>query len=57
MPIHSGYDSVNKKYYMQWGSRGKRYYYNPNDKESEKEAYKSAGLQARAAYSHGYKGK
>jgi hypothetical protein len=57
MPIRSGYDAVNKQYYMIWGSRGKKYYYNPKNPQSEQEAYKKASAQARAAYSHGYRPK
>lgn len=52
MPIMRNRDS--KGYYFQWGNQ-KKYYYNPNNIKSEKEAYKNAVKQARAIYSHGYK--
>jgi hypothetical protein len=60
MPIHSSYepaDSItgtNGFYYYQWGGHGKKYKYDPNDPESEQEAYQLAARQARAAHSNGY---
>lgn len=46
MPIHKGKD--NKGYYYMYGSTGKKYYYDPKDKKSEKRAYDKALKQEAA---------
>ncbi len=50
MPVHTGYDKYG--YFFQWGTHGKRYYF--NNRKSEEDAKKKALAQARAAYSRGY---
>lgn len=52
MPIHRGKDAQGS--YYQWGDHGKRYYYVVGDADSREDAKVRAGVQARAAYSHGY---
>jgi hypothetical protein len=54
MPIHSGTD-INGNF-MQWGNRGKKYYYTQGDPVSQGQARAYAARQASAAYAHGYKG-
>lgn len=50
MPLHQGYTSVNneRKGYYQWGSSGKKYYYEPGNKRSRSQAKSRAMMQARA---------
>lgn len=54
MPIHSGKDSEGSFY--QWGETGKKYYFNPEDKESKSRAKNKAEAQQTAIYAGGYKG-
>jgi hypothetical protein len=55
MPIHILQDK--NGYYCQWGNSGKKYYFNKFSQNSFESALRKAQLQARAAYSHGYKRK
>lgn len=55
MPVVRGVDS--KGTYYQWGDHGKKYYYITSDTNSRSRAKHKAGLQGRAAYAHGYRGK
>ncbi len=43
--------------FCRWGSSGKKYYYDPNDKASKEAARKKANKQGAAARAGGYKGK
>ena len=54
MPIHSGTDKDGSFY--QWGSTGKKYHFNPNDKKSRQNALRKAKAQQTAIYSSGWKG-
>lgn len=54
MPIHAGRNYFG--HYFQWGEHGKKYYFNPKVKTSERAAYLRAESQMRAAYLHGYRG-
>jgi|HubBroStandDraft_5_1064220.scaffolds.fasta_scaffold00374_11 hypothetical protein len=55
MPIYSHRD--NKGNYYQWGRHGAKYYFDNNSLFSKVLAKNKAERQARAVYSHGYKGK
>lgn len=46
-----------KGYFCRWGSSGKKYYYNPNDKASRERARKKANKQGAAARASGWTGK
>jgi hypothetical protein len=52
MPVHGGKDA--RGYYMQWGDRGKKYYYQKDDAKSKMAAKRRAHQQERAAYANGY---
>lgn len=54
MPVHRSLDSLGP--YYQWGHHGHKYHYTPGNRSEREQAKKRAHLQARAAYSHGYKG-
>jgi hypothetical protein len=54
MPLFNGSDRYG--YYWQWGSHGHKYYYNPNNIKSQKEAKHRAILQWVAARYNGYRG-
>lgn len=54
MPIHSGKDKTGL--FIQWGTTGKKYYYNPQDEKSKEQAQKKAEKQQTAIYSSGWKG-
>lgn len=53
MPIHLGKD-INGHYY-QWGTKTK-YYFEPNNEDSQIKAYNRAVKQMKAIYSSGYRG-
>ena len=55
MPVHEGID-IEGGYYYQWGQHGKKYYFDPNDPQDEKDAQEKAARQGRAAHAHGYRG-
>jgi len=55
MPIKEHHDS--KGYFIQWGTHGAKYYFNPDSQRSHATAYKKAHKQMAAAYYSGYKGK
>lgn len=54
MPIHTGQDK--QGHFYQWGSTGKKYYYDPDDKKSKSIALNKAKKQQTAIYSSGWKG-
>lgn len=54
MPIHAGQDK--KGHFYQWGSTGKKYYFDPDSKRSVAAAYNRAEKQQTAIYSSGWKG-
>lgn len=51
--IHKGYDDYGD--YWRAGSRGKKYYYNPRNISSEREAHELAIRQAEAVYASGWR--
>jgi hypothetical protein len=53
MPIYRGKDEAG--YFYRWGKHGKKYYFDPHNPSSAKEAKNKAGRQARAAYAHGWR--
>ncbi len=55
MPVKVHY-SLGRAYY-QYGSKGAKYYYKPNDPASRAKALKKAKLQERAIIASGYKEK
>ena len=55
MPIHIGKNS--KGSFYQWGTSGKKYYYQPGCATCRENAKKNAGKQARAIYASGYRKK
>ena len=55
MPTKCG-QKDSKGYFCRWGSKGKKYYYNPNDKASRERARKKADKQGAAAHASGYQG-
>ncbi len=55
MPIVVRKDA--KGYFIQWGSHGAKYYFNPNSQRSFIEAHKNSIKQMAAAHAHGYKSK
>lgn len=55
MPVKAHYTSG--KAYYQYGSKGAKYYYKPNDPISRAKALKKACLQERAIIASGYKEK
>jgi hypothetical protein len=55
MPVEKHHTS--EGWYYQWGEHGKKYFFDPDDSQSETLAKKNAGRQGRAAYAHGYRGK
>lgn len=55
MPTKCG-QKDSKGYFCRWGSSGKKYYYNPNDKSSRERARKKADKQGAAAHASGYTG-
>lgn len=54
MPIHQSKDIYG--YYYQYGTRGKKYYYDINNINSKKRAYNKVIRQIRAMFANGYKG-
>jgi hypothetical protein len=54
MPVHTGKDS--KGCYAQWGSKGKKYYYQCGSNSARKSAKAKASKQGAAAHAHGYTG-
>jgi len=52
MPVQQGRDQNGS--YFQWGYHGKKYYYDPRDEVSRREAHESAVRQAYAAYAKGW---
>ena len=54
MPIHRGQDKEGAFY--RWGQTGKKYYFDPQDKESKTRALNKAQKQQTAIYSSGWKG-
>lgn len=54
MPVHRSKDG--KGPYYQWGDSGKKYHYEPGDKESRESAKRRAERQGRAARASGYGG-
>lgn len=54
MPVHRGRDGEGP--YYQWGDSGKRYRYEPGDKESRDKARERAEKQGRAVRASGYRG-
>lgn len=48
MPVHEGHDE-NGAYYV-YGEHGKRYYFDPDDLESQNEAHQRAVQQGRAIH-------
>ena len=53
MPIRHGEDT--KGHFIRWGNQ-KKYYYNPNNQNSYKDALNRVKQQIRAIYYNGYKG-
>lgn len=53
MPVHESSDS--KGNYFQWGTHGKKYYYDPKEKGSAEEARKFAVKQGQAIRASGWK--
>jgi len=53
MPIHIDEDAYGT--FVQWGSHGSRYYFNPNSERSYSIAHKKAIRQMVAAMYHGYR--
>ena len=54
MPVNRNKDG-NGPYY-QWGESGKKYHYEPGNKQSREQAKKKAQKQGRAARASGYRG-
>lgn len=54
MPIHAGKDL--KGAFYQWGTTGKKYYFNPENRRSKVNAKNKAEAQQTAIYSSGFKG-
>lgn len=54
MPVRRGKDG--KGPYYQWGSRGKKYHYTPNDEPARQRAKRKAEKQGNAARAGGHKG-
>lgn len=46
-----------KGYYVQWGTHGAKYYFNPNSERSFEKAHERAILQMSAAFYNGYREK
>lgn len=54
MPVRRGRDS--KGPYYQWGEHGKRYRYEPGDRDGREKAKRAAAKQGQAAHARGYGG-
>jgi hypothetical protein len=50
MPIHAGFDKKLKKYFVQYGETGKKYYYDPYSNRSFLEAKLKAQKQSAAIH-------
>ena len=55
MPIHEGYDRKTKRNFFQYGTTGKKYYYNHLSEKSRADAYFRSLMQTRAIHSRKYK--
>lgn len=54
MPVHQTYTEDGRPAY-QWGQRGHKYPYTPNNEASRRRAKAKAEAQERAAHANGYK--
>lgn len=55
MPIRIQKDD--KGIYLQWGTHGAKYYFNPNSERSYNTAYSKVLKQAAAIFAHNYRSK
>jgi hypothetical protein len=56
MPIHIGRDNETGLYFVRYGDRGKKYFFNSKSVKSFKSAFARCRAQARAIHANGYHG-